>query len=46
MRADPLVDFPVLPLRITVRACDLVRLPPHAASTLRGALGGELRRLV
>jgi hypothetical protein len=41
-----LVDLPVLPLRVTARARDPIQLPPHAASSLRGAFGTALKSLV
>ncbi len=42
----PLVDLSVLPLRFQARAMDPIVLPPHASSSLRGAFGAALRRLV
>lgn len=41
-----LTDLPLLFLRITARAVDRIRLPDHSASSLRGAFGSALRRLV
>lgn len=37
--------FPIMPLRITIRARDEIELPPYTGSTLRGAFGVALKRI-
>ncbi len=46
MSLSPLIDLPVLPVRIVARALEALTLPPNSGSTLRGAFGGALKRLV
>jgi hypothetical protein len=46
MGLSALADLTVLPVRITARAREEIRLPQYSASSLRGAFGTHLRRLV
>jgi hypothetical protein len=46
MNLHPLVDLPLLPLRVTARAVDLLQLPPNWAGSVRGAFGRALGGLV
>src|SRR5207253_8342393 len=46
MDLSSLIDLPILPVRITARALDPVHLPANFASSLRGAFGASLYRLV
>src|SRR5439155_22355311 len=46
MDLSSLIDLPILPVRITARALDPVHLPANSASSLRGAFGASLYRLV
>lgn len=46
MDLSSLTDLPILPLQVTAVATSALRLPDHPGSSLRGAFGAALKRLV